>query len=136
MKGRGQMEFSSQEYWSRLPCPPPGDLPDPRIEPGSLTLQVDSLSSEPPGKPQKTTVRTYDLVPRSGDKREWPTFSGRAHVTRQHLSENFSFLCLLSLTSLHHDLYSMSMCGFKVFTDIFSAAIPLNHASDYEGQKV
>ena len=43
--------FSRQEYQSGLPCPPPGDLPDPRIEPGSPALQVDSLPSEPPGKP-------------------------------------------------------------------------------------
>ena len=28
--------FSRQEYWSGLPCPPPGDLPDPGMEPGSL----------------------------------------------------------------------------------------------------
>ena len=39
--------FSRQEYWSGLPCPPPGDLPNPGIEPRSPTLQVDSLSSEP-----------------------------------------------------------------------------------------
>ena len=32
------MEFSRQEYWSGLPCPPPGDLPDPRIEPTSPGL--------------------------------------------------------------------------------------------------
>ena len=31
------MEFSRQEYWNELPCPPPGDLPNPRIEPVSLT---------------------------------------------------------------------------------------------------
>ena len=31
------MGFSRQEYWSRLPCPPPGDFPDPGIEPVSLT---------------------------------------------------------------------------------------------------
>ena len=42
--------FSRQEYWSRLPFPSPGDLPDPGIEPGSAALQVDSLPSEPPGK--------------------------------------------------------------------------------------
>ena len=42
------MGFSRQEYWSRLPCPPLGDLPDPGIEPGSPTLQADSLSSKPP----------------------------------------------------------------------------------------
>ena len=34
------MEFSSQEYWSELSCPPPGDLPDPGIEPESLTSPV------------------------------------------------------------------------------------------------
>ena len=36
------MGFSRQEYWSGLPCPPPGDLPDPGIEPGSPAWQVDS----------------------------------------------------------------------------------------------
>ena len=41
------MEFSRQEYWSGLPCPPPGDLPNPGIEPRSLTMQGDSLRSEP-----------------------------------------------------------------------------------------
>ena len=45
------MGFSRQEYWSRLPFPSSGDLPDPGIEPGSPTLQTDSLPSEPPGKP-------------------------------------------------------------------------------------
>ena len=37
------MEFPRQEYWSGLPFPPPGDLPDPGIEPASPALQVDSL---------------------------------------------------------------------------------------------
>ena len=44
------MEFSRQEYWSGLPFPSPGDLPNPGIEPGSPTLQADALLSEPPGK--------------------------------------------------------------------------------------
>ena len=47
------VEFSRQEYWSGLPFPSPGDLPDPGIESGSPTLQADSLPSEPPGKPYK-----------------------------------------------------------------------------------
>ena len=42
---------SRQEYWSGLPCPSPGDLPTPGIEPGSTALQAESLLSEPPGKP-------------------------------------------------------------------------------------
>ena len=45
------MEFSRQEYWSGLPCPSPGDLPDLGIEPGSPTWQADALPSEPPWKP-------------------------------------------------------------------------------------
>ena len=44
------MKFSMQEYWSGLPFPFPGDLPDPGLEPGSPALQEDSLLSEPPGK--------------------------------------------------------------------------------------
>ena len=43
------MGFSRQEYWSGLPFPSPGDLPDPGLEPGSPALQADSLPSEPPG---------------------------------------------------------------------------------------
>ena len=45
------MEFSRPEYWSVLPFPSPGDLPNPGIEPRSPTLQADSLPAEPPGKP-------------------------------------------------------------------------------------
>ena len=46
------MGFSRQEYWSGLPCPPPGDLPDPGIKPTSpesLALQEDSLPGKPVG---------------------------------------------------------------------------------------
>ena len=38
--------FSRQEHWSGLPCPPPGDLPDPGIKPKSPASQADSLLSE------------------------------------------------------------------------------------------
>ena len=50
-------EFSRQEYWSGLPFPSPGDLPDPGIEPRSPALLADALPLEPSGKP--------DLVPLS-----------------------------------------------------------------------
>ena len=49
------MEFSRQEYWSGVPFPSPGDLPDPEIETGSTTLQADTLPSEPLGKPPTVT---------------------------------------------------------------------------------
>ena len=48
------MEFSRQEYWSRLPFPPPGDLPDPGIEPASLAspaLVGGCFTTVAPGKP-------------------------------------------------------------------------------------
>ena len=44
------MGFSRQEYWSGLPFPSPGDLPDPEVELRSPALQADALTSEPPGK--------------------------------------------------------------------------------------
>ena len=50
-QGPQSMEFSMQEYWSGLPFPSPGDLPNTGIEPGSPALQADALQSEPPGKP-------------------------------------------------------------------------------------
>ena len=56
------MGFSRQEYWSGLPCPPPGDLPNPGIEPRSPTLQADSLLSEPPGKSKNTGVGSLSLL--------------------------------------------------------------------------
>ena len=50
------MEFSRQEYWSGLPCPPPGDLPSPGIKSGSPALQADSLplSHQDKGSPYPT----------------------------------------------------------------------------------
>ena len=43
------MEFSRQEYWSELPFPSPGELPDSGLEPGSPALHADYLPSELPG---------------------------------------------------------------------------------------
>ena len=56
--------FSRQEYWSGLPFPSPGDLPDPGIEPGTPALQADSLLSELRGKPivLKLKVQLYFLL--------------------------------------------------------------------------
>ena len=43
--------FPRQDYWSRLSFPPPGDLPDPGIEPMSPALSGGFFTTEPPGKP-------------------------------------------------------------------------------------
>ena len=54
--------FSRQEYGSGLSWPPPGDLPNPRIQPRSPTLQEDSLPYELPGKPKNTGVGSLSLL--------------------------------------------------------------------------
>ena len=46
------MGFPRQEYWSGLPFPPPGDLPDTEIDLTSLALASRFFTTEPPGKPQ------------------------------------------------------------------------------------
>ena len=51
--------FSRQEYWSRLPFPSPGDLPDPGIKPRSPTLQADTLTSEPCWLEDRISSTTY-----------------------------------------------------------------------------
>jgi len=54
------MGFSRQEYWSGVPFPSPGDLPDPGIKPGSPAFQADALPSETPGK---TKITKYPVNP-------------------------------------------------------------------------
>ena len=64
--------FSRQEYWSGLPCPPPGHIPNPGIKPRSPALQADSLPSEPPEKPYVKYEYTYMFFHR------FPTSSGES----------------------------------------------------------
>ena len=54
--------FSRPEYWSGLPCPPPGDLPSPGVKPRSPALQADSLPPESPGKPENAGVGSLTLL--------------------------------------------------------------------------
>ena len=59
------MRFSRQEYWSGLPCPPPGELPHPGMEPSSLTspaFQAGSLPLAPPGKSQGLIIYSQTFV--------------------------------------------------------------------------
>ena len=56
------MGFSRQEYWSGLPFPSPGDLPDPGIKSRSPIFQADALTSEPPGKPYIYNVCIYVCI--------------------------------------------------------------------------
>ena len=60
------MEFSRQDYWSRLPFPSPGDLLDPGMEPESPTWQADALPSEPPGNLKLLTESCVSLLRLTG----------------------------------------------------------------------
>ena len=63
------MGFSRQGYWSGLPFPSPGDLPNPGIELGSSTLQADTLPSEPQGSPNAGQEATLEP-----DMEQWTGF--------------------------------------------------------------
>ena len=60
------MEFSRQEYWSGLPFPSLGDLPNRGIEPGSPALRADALPSEPPGKPSSLITQLIGKLGETG----------------------------------------------------------------------
>ena len=78
-----------------LPCPPPGDLPNPGIKPRSLALLTDSLLSEPPGKPWNLLIFVYISLPPS-----FPSF---------FLSPFFPALLPLYKTRRHWNQF-MSIC--------------------------
>ena len=75
------MEFSRQEYWSGLPFPSPGDLPDPGIKSGPPALQADYLPSEPPGKPNKTNKMMDTQVSKLLKKQVHKLSQGQLSVT-------------------------------------------------------
>ena len=84
------MGFSRQEYWSRLPCPSPGDLPNPGIELSSPTLQVDSLPSKPPGKPM-LTYQSHNVTKR--------TSKGKQCIDSQMLTRTRRIYVLFNIIS-------------------------------------
>ena len=76
------MEFSRQEYWSRLPFPSPGDLPNPGTKAGSPSLQADYLFSELQGKPILKILANYmkDTVEREMQCFKEASFSFDRHL--------------------------------------------------------
>ena len=86
-------EFSRQECWSGLPCPPPGDLCNPGIEPRSPTLQADSSPSEPPGKP----IRCNELI--LGGHMNVCSWSPGASVKQCSFLDVFLDVCLANRVS-------------------------------------
>ena len=71
------MEFSRQEYWSGLPFPSPGHLPDPGIKLRSPELQADASPSEPPGNSRFWYVVANGTL---SENPEWTSIMGPAHT--------------------------------------------------------
>ena len=103
------IEFSRQEYWSGLPFPSPGDLPDPGIKPRSPGLQADALPSEPEGKALNAHVNnkrmTCYFMPLWGefiviDASSFPLTSGPLHMHWEEMKAspftNLRLLCFYS----------------------------------------
>ena len=91
LPGSSPWGFSRQEYWSGLPCPPPGDLPNLGIEPRSPMLEADSLPSEPLGD-QPGQLRVWDGFMRNSQG-VWRSLSGenRGLKKREEAERNQSF---------------------------------------------
>ena len=93
-QGPLSMGFSRQEYWSGLPCPPPGDLPNPGIELRFPTLQVDSLPSE---LSRKTLVYPYYMLNLA--------IEGNAVLIRYHIDLESVMFSERSLAPDSHNLW-------------------------------
>ena len=99
------MGFSRQEYWTRLPFPSPGDLPNPGIQPRSPALPADSLPTELQGKlfPTKTCCSQINkLIEKKKMKTAWKALSimsGIQQPSYKHKPLSSPSLLLLSLLS-------------------------------------
>ena len=99
------MEFSRKEYWNGLPFPPPGDLPDPGIEPISPALQVDSFTTEPPGKPFYP-VRRNKLKKKKRNTECWHQWECK--IVQPHFCAIWDFLIKLNFYPMNQKFYSQN----------------------------
>ena len=83
------MGFSRQEYWSGLPLPSPGDLPDPGIEPGFPALASGFFTTEPPEAP--TSFHLKDVLLIRGSLEHIFSFFSYAWMLRTANKKLFSF---------------------------------------------
>ena len=108
------MGFSRQEYWSGLPFPSPGDLPNPRIKPKSPALQGNALPSEPPGKPQEVTkakAMAIGVAP-------WPQVTAGQEVQRIHHLQAFQWFVSTQVLVVNPSQGKMPCCLRWTLTDI------------------
>ena len=128
-------EFSRPEYWSGWSFRPLGDLSNPGIKPRTPTLQVDSLSAEPQGKPKNTGAGSYPFASGSSWPRNWTKVSCIAGgffiswATREVPS--FAYVLLYrSVSSSHSYLFpglegnELSICFRYVIETAYHVKVP------------
>ena len=106
------MEFSGQEYWSGLPFPSPGDLPNPGIKPGSPALQAAALLSEPPG--DRKRVR-HNLVMEKQQKQQNHFYYTAQGFTPPSLAKRAEHAMLSYLCGSGHTVASVSNSHLPLF---------------------
>ena len=90
------MKFSSQEYWSGLPFPSPGDLPDPGIEPASPAFAGRFFTTEPPGKANKFGRNTQNT--HSHQLSTNYLYAAGVQATPNHIS-NYEYTLVMEMSS-------------------------------------
>ena len=128
------MGFSRQEYWSGLPFPSPGDLPNPGIEPGTFALQVDSLLTELQGKPEFGLTQLSQARSSNLDKND-PCYPGPPHALKSILNpssapsnvaqpmESFPSSEFPTALILHHTGEVENVCPDWIFPGISSPCL-------------
>ena len=111
------MGISRQEYWSGLPCPPPGDLPNPGIEPRSPTLQADSLPSEPPGEPK--LMHQFNSVQSLSRVQLFATPWTAAHQASLSITNSQSLPKLMSIESVMPSKHLILCCPLLLLPSIY-----------------
>ena len=107
--------FSRQEYWSGLPCPPPGDLPNPGIKPRFPALQVNSSPAEPPGKPKNTGVGSLCLLQRIFPTQEW----NQGHLHCRQILYQLSYQGSPGISGIRKVSYPYNRLLFFIFPQGF-----------------
>ena len=118
--------FFRKEYWSGLPFPSPGDLPNPGIEPGLPVLQTDSLPSEPPGKaaaregalPSLLRNCSKEVRMAAGVSMYVLLVKGEFMQSSRYFSRRFS-ASFVNLSASHEEQF-ITMKGFCAFLDMRS----------------
>ena len=122
------MEFSRQEYWSGLPLPSPGDLPNPGIKHSSPEVQADSLPTEPPGT---TTNCHASLDGTQAPWHEWFQDRDGASLAQPYLStESLNLHVPIFLSSLENNSTAaptsslvLLQRGYYEWEDLFSRTL-------------